>query len=722
MKRSIIHSSIAGILLSLSLPAFAEEGEEDLYLLYGDEDMISIATGSAQPIAKAPSTASIITAEDIKAMGATTLDEVMERVPGVHVAQSVLSFSNNFTFRGLRTGLTPQVLIMLNGYRISSDVFHSTLIDGSVSNVQNISRIEVIRGPGSAVYGADAYSGVINIVTKNSKEIDGINMGVKTGSFNTSNVWGQYGAKIGNDWNISVMLEYAKKEADDSQIIASDLQSTFDFLFGSSASLAPGHLESRYEATTFNIHANNDNWKIGLDSWIQRDNGTVAGVGHALDPSGKIDIDQFLFTSEYSKKDILDDLDFTAKLSYQTAEQQSQLNIFPAGTVLPVGLDGNIFSWPADASCPANANLGGAPACLVTFTNGYIGHPGRKSTTPQLDFIFSYHGMLAHDWRVNLGTKKEKLNSNESKNFGPGIIDGTVTPIDGTLTNATGVPTQIYVSDENRTINYISIQDIWEFAPDWSLTAGVRYDDYSDVGDTTNPRVALVWGPEPNLTTKLLYGSAFRAPSFSELYAKNNPVGVGNVNLKPEEIDTLELAFSYEPITNLTAGLSIYKFEAENMIDFIQAGNNKVAQNITNLTGQGFEIELDWIINDELELLANYANQSTKNDATDAEEAFNPKQQLYVDVRWKFTPKWIASSQLNLVNDRERAQGDTRSDVDDYTLVDLTIRQKNNDWEFAASIKNLFDKAAFEPSDTDVPGDYPLHERAFFIEASYKLN
>jgi len=720
MKRYIVYASITSLFLIVSYPAFAQE--DDLLLLYGDDEMISIATGVSQPIAVAPSTASVITAKDIKAMGAVTLDEVMERVPGVHVSPSELSFQNNYTFRGIKTTWTSQVLIMLNGYRISSDVYSSTLIDGTVLNVQNISRIEVIRGPGSAVYGADAYSGVINIVTKNAKEIDGINMGVKTGSFNTSNVWGQYGAKIGNDWDLTIMLEYAKQKADTSQIIASDFQSAFDGLFGSSASLAPSYLENRYEATTFNIHANNDNWKIGLDGWVQRDNGTRAGIGHALDPLGSIDTDQFLLTSEYNKKDIIKDIDFTAKLSYQTAEQQSQLNIFPPGTILPVGLDGNIFSWPADAGCPADIRFGNQPTCEVVFTDGYIGYPGRKSTTPQLDFIFLYHGVLDHAWRFNSGVKKEKLKANESKNFGPGVIDGTVTPIGGTLTDASNPPNTVYVSNENRTINYVSIQDIWDFAADWSLTAGIRYDDYSDVGDTTNPRVALVWVPKSNLTTKLLYGSAFRAPSFSELYSKNNPVSVGNANLEPEEIDTLELAFAYKPISDLTTGLSIYKFEAKNMIDFIQSGNDKIAQNINNLTGQGFEIELDWIINQDVELLANYANQSTKNDATDAQEAFSPRQQLYVDVRWKVLPGWIISSQANLVADRERAQGDPRtSDVDDYTLVDLTIRYQNNDFEFAASIKNLFDKDGFEPSNGDIPGDYPLHERAFFIEARYEV-
>ena len=77
---------------------------------------------------------------------------------------------------------------------------------------------------------------------------------------------------------------------------------------------------------------------------------------------------------------------------------------------------------------------------------------------------------------------------------------------------------------------------------DWYLTAGVRHDQYSDFGGTTNPRLALVWDTAYNLTSKLLYGQAFRPPSFSELYNINNPVGQGNPNLKPETNQSVELA------------------------------------------------------------------------------------------------------------------------------------------------------------------------------------
>ena len=101
---------------------------------------------------------------------------------------------------------------------------------------------------------------------------------------------------------------------------------------------------------------------------------------------------------------------------------------------------------------------------------------------------------------------------------------------------------------ENR---YMFLQDAWAFAPNWELTTGIRYDHYSDFGSTTNPRIALVWQITPDFFTKLLYGRAFRAPSFRELYLNNITVLRGNPNLEPETIDTLELAFDYSARKNL---------------------------------------------------------------------------------------------------------------------------------------------------------------------------
>ncbi len=688
---------------------------ENLYEL----PIVEIATGTAVPLEKAPSVASLITAADIKAMGAVTINEVLESVPGLHVSQSTLLKSENISIRGIKTSFTPQTLILLNGYRISSDVYSSSLVDGSVINVQNISRIEVIRGPGSAIYGADAFSGVINIITKSAKEMNGLHIGGRGGSDDMQNIWTQYGGDLGNGWELALNLEYAKQSADKSRTMETDLQSTLDGIFLTNASLAPSYFDDRYQSTSYNIHLSNEHWKFGLDGWVQRDNGTGAGIAQAIDHKGHYDIDQSLFSLEYNNKDWLDSWRFTGKASYAYSKSESQLNIFPAGALLAVGTDGNAFSNPVNG--------------LVSFTDGYIGNPSHKSKTPKFEVIALYDGLNAHTWRFNAGWKKESLEASEEKNFGPSIIDGTLSPISGSLTNVTDTAF-VFIPDKSRTIHYLSMQDIWEFDVDWTLTAGLRYDKYSDFGDTTNFRGALVWTPTDKLIAKLLYATAFRAPSFTELYAQNNPVGLGNPNLDPEEIKTTELAFTYEVTDTFTTGLNLYHYNAQSMIDFVPNGDGtNTTQNIHDLTGKGIELEASWNINKQWQLMANYAYQSTKNDDTHTQVAFVPKQQFYLDARWKFQPKWELSGQLNWVADREREVGDNRDDIDNYTLLNMTLRRKdirfaNNKghWEIAASIKNVFNEKAYAPSSSlpspSIANDYPLNERQFYAEIRYHID
>src|SRR5690606_20637364 len=155
-----------------------------------------------------------------------------------------------------------------------------------------------------------------------------------------------------------------------------------------------------------------------------------------------------------------------------------------------------------------------------------------------------------------------------TKNYGPGVLDGTEVEVDGRLVEVTDTPF-IYIPNQRRTIRHLSVQDEWSLLKDWELTAGVRYDDYSDFGDTFNPRFALVWQTSYNVTSKLLYGRAFRAPSFSEQFAINNPVILGNADVEPEQIDTLELSFEYRPTYDLTTRINLFTYDVEGLIDYV---------------------------------------------------------------------------------------------------------------------------------------------------------
>lgn len=103
-----------------------------------------------------------------------------------------------------------------------------------------------------------------------------------------------------------------------------------------------------------------------------------------------------------------------------------------------------------------------------------------------------------------------------------------------------------FIRPRRRIVSYALVQDEWRLAPDWAVTAGLRHDRSADFGKTTNPRLALVWDASFDLTAKLLYGQAFRAPAFAEQYSSTNPVSAGNPALRPETIRTLEAAFNLQ--------------------------------------------------------------------------------------------------------------------------------------------------------------------------------
>jgi outer membrane receptor for ferrienterochelin and colicins len=94
--------------------------DEDLALAYGDAATVSIATGSKQSLRRAPAVASVFTAEDIRAMGASDLREVLAQVPGLHVSVSPFIYEPRYMVRGVQSAYSPQVLVLIDGVRRQS--------------------------------------------------------------------------------------------------------------------------------------------------------------------------------------------------------------------------------------------------------------------------------------------------------------------------------------------------------------------------------------------------------------------------------------------------------------------------------------------------------------------------------------------------------------------------------------------------------------------------
>ncbi len=684
--------------LLLAVQARAQSSEEaELALAYGDKEFVSIATGLVQPLRLAPSVASVVTAAEIEAVGATTLDEALALVPGLHVGPSPFNRMNpNWSIRGIVTDQTPQVLLLRNGVPITH--FYT----GARPNLFNlpvadIERIEVIRGPGSAVYGADAFAGAINVITRSPVDRNGTEMGARLGSFERRDAWLQQGGKLG-DWKYGMSLEYAHTAGDKDRVVDADLLSR------------SGALSTGYDVLNASLRLVNGPWDIGLWHWRLIDAGVGAGAAQALDPNGSQDIDLTQFDARYR---LLSDDHWTSDLrfSYRALNDHPKFVIFPAGSVLPVGIDGNIATLPRRG--------------FVTFSDGVLGQPAIFDRFAELDWISLYTGWTNHQWRLAVGVKHERESTEELKNFGPGVIDGSEGVVDGTLTNLSGTA-NIFLGNHQRSVKYLSLQDEWSFAADWTLTGGLRYDDYSDFGGTLNPRLALVWATRHDLTSKIMVGRAFRAPSFGEMYAINNPVALGNPDLQPETITSYELAFDYRPRPAITSRLNLFRYAIADLIRYV-AGT---AQNDQDRDGQGMELELEWQATPTLGLYASHAWQHAEDSASGETVANTPGRLASLRATWQPAPRWTLALQTYWVADQKRAVGDSRPPVADYALSNLTLRHRLNNkaLEWALTASNLFDRDARAPTlynpdlgTAAIPGDYPLPGRSLWFELRYRL-
>jgi iron complex outermembrane receptor protein len=675
---------------------------------------ISIATGNSTSLDKAPATASVIYSAEIEAMGARTLDDVLETVPGMHISLSSLSRLDSVeSIRGVHSGFNPQVLMLLNGVPVQYSLQggRPTLFRMPIASIE---KVEIIRGPGSAIYGADAYAGVVNVITKDATAIKSTNIGARVGSFNSHDVWLQ-SATHWQGVDIALNVAYQESDGDNRRRVSSDLQTVLDSAFGTHASLAPGSFSTRYQVLDTHLSLSSDRLQINVWNWVSTNAGVGAGAAQALDPSGRDDSDLLMGDLTYHLNKSAD-WDNSVRLSYMRYEERAQFTLLPAGTVVPIGKDGNLdFA---------------APVGVVAFPDGLKGNPSGVTNDGQFDFVSLYSGFESQRIRIAMGARHQSLNGAESKNFGPGILDINPLPavMYGTLTNVTGT-VDAFIDNSSRTVRYVSLQDEWRVIPGLDLTAGVRYDKYSDFGSTTNPRIALVWATNEKLTTKLLYGSAFRAPSFAELYYKNNPVSIGNTELKPELMNTLELSFNYRYTPNLQTNLTLFDYRARDMIEFVDdisttQDTSKFANNIRDQNGKGFELEVNWKPLPQFHLNASYSKQT----ATDTENNSNipdaPGQQVKANLNWMLAPQWSLNGQLNWVGDRARATGDLRPAISDYTLLNLTLHRKNivPELDLSVAVRNLANADAREPSSGSIPDDYPLESRSFWLGLTYSIN
>lgn len=671
---------------------------------------VTIASGTAKSLAHSASVTSVITAEQITTMGATDLHEILETVPGIHVSIQPVTNDYNYTMRGIRNDTNSEVLLLMNGTRFSVP-YQGTHMAGMIIPVEDIQRVEVIRGPGSALYGADAFAGVINIVTKKAADLDGTTLGARGGNADTESAWGQYGGHW-QGWDVATSLQYNHNGIDPDRIITADAQTQFDNAFGTQASLAPGPMQTQNQRWNGHLNLQRKHWDLGFWAFNETDMGYRAGTTGALDDKATLNGSNYLADARYSTEDLLDNWELQAHASFLYTDITADIYNFPPGAILPIGADGNV-------------NIQN-PTGLMLFPEGMRLNTGIKNIVPSFEFTSIYKGFSDHLLRAVTGFRYEELNTQEARNFGVGVIDGSglLPPPNinqaGGLQDLTGTP-ETFIANHHRDIWSMALQDEWDFAQDWQLTTGLRYDHYSDFGGTWNPRAALIWDINPELTSKILYGQAYRAPSFVEQYQQNSPLFIGSPSLEPETIQTTELAFDYRPIRILRTTLNLYYYKIEDLIggEYVSQNDTLTETNTSGQDGYGSEFEWDWKFHEDWNFRGNYAWQYARNQNTSTRVSLVPEHHVYSALAWSFMPKWQIQTQINWIGHRISSPGDTRV-LQDYETVDLTLNAKRlmGYLDLTASVHNLFDSAGTEPAVSSYPNNLPIPGQSFYFEAS----
>jgi outer membrane receptor for ferrienterochelin and colicins len=138
-----------------------------------------------QKATEAPSSTTVITSDEIKRYGYRTLADILESVQGFYV-----SYDRNYAFlgaRGVNQGdFNSRILLLVNGHRVNNDLNDGAYIDTAfIVDVDLIDRVEIIRGPGSVLYGNNAFFGVINVITRQAKQVENVEASGAYGSFNS---------------------------------------------------------------------------------------------------------------------------------------------------------------------------------------------------------------------------------------------------------------------------------------------------------------------------------------------------------------------------------------------------------------------------------------------------------------------------------------------------------------------------------------------------------
>lgn len=541
---------------------FTEPDEAELFR--AEERVVTVASRYAQTVAQAPSIVTVVTDREIRNRGYRTLSDLLRSMPGVFVTVSQES-RNLAWFRGVTSPDNNKFLILIDGVPFFDGVYTHAWIDSYIPLV-DVKQVEVIKGPGSAVYGTNAFAGVVNIVTYRADDLRGGFARVEAGSFGRRSASGVLADRVsvgGVPVEVRATARALEMDGDGMDVNPEGLRDV--------SGLNP----SRAIYGRFGV-------KVGqLDlSW------TVVDYRHTYFVQPQDDPLSVLFQQDNA---------FYLAYRDQLASARYELKLGEIGHIRPqiawqMHDDPGQYAWLSDPATTVDPTTGEA---TTTLQGGLVETEKRTSRfSPSVDI--ELHPNAAHTTLLGVGgefTRIHALVDNAFDDFSP-------TPV---------TPSDFAVRDPNASISdlYGFLQHTWTVSHFLELTGGARVDKHSFFGIFASPRLGVLLVPSDDVVMKVLYGRAFRAPTSRELLVDvgTNDLGenkfvAGNPDLKPEVIDTVESEITATPVQGLTLRGAGFFSNIDQEINSTTGNDPKLGthfySNTGNTTVYGGEAQIAW--------------------------------------------------------------------------------------------------------------------------------
>jgi outer membrane receptor for ferrienterochelin and colicins len=663
------------------------------------EDLMNIkvvsASGAAQTINDAPSTIRVITAQQIEERGYEHLADVLRDLEGVDLIHASGYLPNVIYFRGLYGAENLRTLLLIDGIR-ENTLTGSPELAGPAYSLHNVERIEIIWGPASALYGADAFGGVINMITKEGGEQNGLHYEKGFGTFNTSSENVSFGMK--------------RKSLDVS--FAGSLYSTdgprylnrSPFYTGSYVDRAwsvygcIGYTYKKFKTTlcyrtfdtpmSFGLVLNSATKILNLPSQGYNNSGAIGILYEDIKDEKPSRYEPYTNTSSFKTEfSATEKLTLTGSFIFRETGLSDRSYVY-------LSIDTTLY----DAAGNVNTAVDSTHIYRVPIFN--------YSNRTRGDLTATYALSANQDLLAGVQYSQDNLergNRRSTQDTNKYVVNGI--PIRNLRTSF--LPRLFFI--RNNFGSYLQYMLRTNFLRRTSFTAGVRYDQNTDYENPVSPRLGVVINPDPKYTVKLLYGTAFRSPTITEIAAAEQAFGTKAVN--PEKVSTYEVNLIYQPSSKWMAQLNGFHNELSDIFVLNSLTGSGFGQKQTQGTAQvtGFEAHIDAVFTPQFSSFFNYTFQHGTQKDTKANSTFDipnlPEMKANAGITYALADYLTVSAIANWVGERvlphSNPYGIGRGYVmDGYFLGNLVLTTRkflSNRISASINVQNVFNSSYLDP-------------------------